>query len=264
MPEKKNTKQLNLKVFLATRQYFVATVGLGIFSVLLVLAAILPQLNASWTLFNQWQAEKPKLEKLKAKLVELQNVQFTAEYGQKQIVESALPSHKPLLELLSSLNNIAAVHQVTIDHFQINPGEIASDAASLAPNNKKKNTTGPNNVDSLDLELKVSGTFEDVTNFLVTVEKVAPFTSIRSMSFGDKDKDTEVLANRVLEATLQTRTYFFTQSVKATIEAPLPKLTAQDQQVLGELASFSTIELPDQTEVVGGVEDLFDADELQF
>lgn len=260
--KKDDKKPVNLKVFLATRQFFVATVALALTGVLLILAAIVPQITASWSLYNQAQAEQPKLDKLKTKLVELQNVQFTPEYAQKATVETALPSHKPLIELLGSLNAVAVSSSVTIDHFEIQPGEIASDAASLTKKSVNRKDT-PQNVDFMDLTLKVSGTFENVTDFLVKVEQVSPFTSIRTMSFG-KSGSEEVIEDRLLEATLETRTYFFTQSVKATVEAPLPKLTPEDQSVLSELSSFSAVEVLQQTEVQGGVEDLFQVDPLQF
>ncbi len=251
-----------MKVFLATRQFFLATVGLAIGAFLLVVVAILPQANASWNLYNQMQAEKPKLEKLRGKLVELQNIQFTPEYAQKETVERALPSHKPLIELLGSFNAVALASSVSIDYFELNPGEIATDAAGVVSKNSKK-SGGPANVDYMDLQLEVSGTFQNVTDFLIKVEQIAPFTSIRTMSFGDAGSE-EVIEDRVLEATLETRTYFFTQSIKATVEAPLPKLTAEDQSVLAELNSFSAIEIPEQLQIQGGVQDLFQVDPLQF
>ncbi len=83
------------------------------------------------------------------------------------------------------------------------------------------------------------------------------------MSFGDAGAE-EVVEGRVLEATLETRTYFFTQSIKAAVEAPLAKLTPEDQIVLSELDSFSAIELPLQTQIEGGVDDLFQVKPLQF
>ncbi len=262
--KKEEKKPVNLKVFIATRQFFLTTAALVLTILVLLLAAIIPQINASWNLYNQMQAEKPKLEKLKSKLVELQNVQFAPEYAQKATVEQALPSYKPLIELLGSLNSVASTTGVSIDHFEINPGEIATSAASVAKKASKK-SGGPENVDYMDLEIKVSGTFEQVTNFLVSVEKVSPFTSILTMSFGDANSESEeVVADRQLEATLETRTYFFTQSVKATVEAPLPKLTAEDQTVLSELNVFSAIEIPVQNNIQGGVEDLFQVDPLQF
>ncbi len=166
--KKEDKKQVNLKVFLATRQFFIATVALGFGCLLLVLAAILPQINAAWSLYNQAEAEKPKLEKLKTKLVELQNIKFTPEDAQKDTVDKALPSHKPLLELLGSLNAVATTTGISIDHFEINPGEIASDAASLTSKNGKRRE-GPANVDYMDLVLEISGTFDAVTDFLVKV-----------------------------------------------------------------------------------------------
>lgn len=249
---------------MVNRKSLAVAIGLGIVSACLVIFAIIPQFQETLELNSQLNTEKPKLDRLQRKLVELDNIQFSPEFSQREIVEAALPSRKPLLELLTSLHTISEADNVSITEFFLNPGLVATDEASIvAEAARRRNTVG---VDTIEVEMTVSGTFDDVGKFLIDLEKISPFTTIVQLGLSSRvsgDDFTEQA--RDMQAQIITQSYFFTQSIAASVEAPLPVLNQLEQNVLRDLADFSTIDLPEQLEITGGgLEDLFGVDPLLF
>jgi Tfp pilus assembly protein PilO len=262
MPEN-NKKEFNLKIFLNTRKYLLVTVAMALTSLGLLLFAIIPQFQEVLELNNQVQREKPNLDRLRSKLVELQNIQFSPEFSQMEIVESALPSKKPLLEFLTSLNTIAVANSVVVEDFSLSPGLISADIDEIQ-GAVRGGSQGP--IDTMETEMRVTGSFAEVSSFLIDLEKISPFTTITGLSLssrsGTDDFDRQ---ENVMRAQIVTRSHFFTQSVAAAIEAPLPTLTARELEVLQELTGFSLVDLPEQLEITGGgLQDLFGVDPLLF
>jgi len=264
MPEDKKKQQFNYRTFIINRKSMAIAIGLFSAAAMLVVFAIVPQFQEALALNSEFKKEKPKLEKLQKKLVELDNIQFSPEFLQKELVDAALPSKKPLLELLTSLHTITEADNVSIDEFSLTPGLVATNEAEILADAKKRSNT--DGVDIIDVEMTVSGGFADVGKFLIDLEKISPFTTITQLAlsssatgddFNNQDRD--------MKAKIITKSYFFTQSISASVEAPLPAINALEQGVLNDLADFSNIDLPDQLEITGGgLEDLFGVDPLTF
>lgn len=264
MPDTEKKNQFNYKTFLVNRKSLATAIGLGVVAAMLVFFAIIPQFQEVVELYSQLNNEKPKLAKLQKKIVELDNIQFSPEFSQKEIVDAALPSKKPLLELLTSLNTIAEADRVSITEFTLSPGLIATSEAEIQADAKK--SANKDGVDSIDLEMTVVGTFDDVGKFMLDLEKISPFTTIVQLGLSSRESgDDFTAAASDMQAKIFTKSYFFTQSVAASVEAPLPALKEREQEVLKELAKFSNIDLPEQLEITGGgLEDLFGVDPLLF
>lgn len=260
MLQPKEQPQFNYKVIWTTRKYMVFTVGLVALTLGIAGLGIYPQIQEVFALRAEHQKEKPQLDKLQAKLAELQNILFTEEFVHAPLVNEALPSKKPLLEFLTSLNSIAVVNNIAVTNFEINPGIIATDAAQISQTSKVK---GP--VDNLELNLEIEGTFDELQAFLLDIEKISPFTTITTLSLGKGTSAADRGTDKLISAALTTKTYFFVQTIKATVEAPLPKLGANDRNVLNALAEFQASDLPEQTEIIGGgVEDPFGVGKLEI
>lgn len=251
-------------MIITNRKQMLISVVLGVVSFGLVFLAIIPQFQEFWTLKSELDKEIPRLTKLKQKLVELENIQFTPEFAQSEIVNNALPSKKPLLELLSSLSSIAAESSVQIKDFDLNPGIIASDTAELQAYYAKK--LSKDGIDTLDISMNAVGSFENIQVFLINLEKISPFTTINTLSLNSSVRGDDFNEQELnMLAKLTTKSHFFTQTVSAAIEAPLPILSFKEQNVLEELASFSSSDLPEQLEIKGGgLEDLFGVDPINF
>ncbi|PIY80896.1 MAG: hypothetical protein COY80_00575 [Candidatus Pacebacteria bacterium CG_4_10_14_0_8_um_filter_42_14] len=257
---KKAKQPFNLQLFLHTRRSLAIAIGLVLASVILLVAVCIPQIKASLEVNTTIAKENERLTKLKQKFSELSNITYQPEYEQIDFVSATLPSHKPLLELITSLYAVTQKSGVVVSNFEISPGLVSTSSAEYV-------NTGKGAYDSLELKLSVGGTYDQLQQFMLLTETVTPFTTISELSLNatfDNESAT-VDQSKASSASLVTTTFFFTQPISVSLEQPLPKLTTTDQIVLNELASFEKIDLPEQNTILGGgSEDIFRVAKLRF
>ena len=243
-----------IKIIWSTRKSLVFAVMLVLAALVLISSVVIPQAQEAIKAYEDMQKEQPKLDKLEQKLAALDQVQFSPEYAQISTVEEALPSKKPLLELMVALNEVSQANNTVVTEFELSPGLVASDSTQL-------DTKA--NYDQLSLDFTVEGTFQEIQDFLLGVEEISPFTTIVSMEIGNQinTNSTDFIQDgetAIFSAKLETETYFYTQPIASRVDAPLPVLSANELEVLAALAAFSPTELPSQTEIRGGgLQDLF-------
>lgn len=252
-----------VKIIWATRKSLVLAMMLILGGLVLVSAVVIPQFQQTMELYRDMKKEEPKLEKLKQKLASLDQIQFSPEYAQIATVEEALPSKKPLLELMVGLSQVSQDTGAVVSEFQLSPGLVATDSTQLS-------TTSKANYDQLQLDLVVEGTFKQIQDFLIGVERVSPFTTIVSMEIGNQiNTNTDQFIadgeNAIFSAKLKTETYFYTQPIQSRIDSPLPVLSSNELDVLSALTSFKPTDLPEQTDIRGGgLQDLFQLNPSQL
>jgi len=182
-------------------------------------------------------------------------------FAQAEAVNEVLPSHKPVLELLTSLNGAAAGSGVVVTDFVLSPGEIATDSTKVQVNTRKSK----GKYDVLKLELNVTGPLKQVEEFMTLIERISPITSITDITLSRnntiKDGESEISA----KADLSLSTYFFTQPINAAIEAPLPQIGTKEQEVFLTIKEFTPSNLIKQTEIQGGGQtDFFGTEGLEL
>jgi hypothetical protein len=206
------------------------------------------QTNGALAANRQLKTEQQKLTQLDRKAQELEQLKLSPEFAQADVINRVLPSHKPLLELLNNLNNVAGQTTVAITEFEINPGEIASDStqATKQPAAKKKST----DFDQLDLKLTIVGDLAQIRNFMDLIERVSPMTTITSLSVDRQSGDTEL--SSATRADLALSTYYYTKSISSALSSPLPEISAREREVFQAILAFTPAELEAQTEIIGG------------
>lgn len=249
--------ETSFRILLVTRQAMLIALGIFLVIAVLVFAVMIPQGQAAWDEYQNIERERPVLEQLQQKVVALENLPSSPEYAQIDIVNNALPSRKPLLELLVGLSSVSSETNVQVNNYNLSPGLVATDSTQL-----RAGSGGGSGFDSLKLTMSVQGTFRDLQNFLRRVEEVSPFSTITSLALSNtitsETGESPETADQLFQAQLETETYFFTRSIAVRYESPLPELTARDREVLQALSSFVPTELPEQNQIEGGgLEDLF-------
>jgi len=239
-----------------TRRPLVLSGFLVILGVMLIGLVMLPQAKSIISLRQKISQETGQLTKLQQKVMELNDALISPEYAQVDVVNQALPSKKPILDLLTSLSSTIAQSHVKLEQLEVSPGLIASEAAEQSVIVKKQ--TGIGN-DYLALSLKISGSFNQVEEFMRRIEEISPFTTITSFDLSEKVSDTEQKTGEdQVVIMMDIKTFFFAQNVKQTLENPLPVLSDKERETLRQLASFRSSGLMEQKEITGGgLEDLF-------
>lgn len=253
MPE---IQEQSLRLIIATRQPLLLSMAIVVGIAGLIFAVMIPQGQEAWAEYQRIEQERPRLENYLSKVEQLDNLPFTPEFAQAEIIENALPSRNPLLELLVSLNSVSADTNVIVSSYDLSPGLVATDTTQL------QQAARSQGYDSLQLNLSVQGTFRDLQDFFRRVEEVSPFSTITSLQLSSQLTSETGTApetqDQLFSAELVTETYFFTRPITVSYESPLPEITDADRVVLNALASFIPTELPSQTQIQGGgLEDLF-------
>src|SRR5574340_1222221 len=176
-----NMNELNWRYLFNTRRFLMAAIGSVILGVIMVLTVILPQFNKIMIVQSKLDQEKKLLSQLQNKMQALTESQTLDLVNEADLVDSALPSHKPLLELMNSVNFMASWAQVNITDIQLSPGEISTDsaqttgAAKTAVAKSKKNV--PKAYKNLDVDLTIEGSLDRVNAFLRNMENSVPFST---------------------------------------------------------------------------------------
>lgn len=239
----KNLDEFNWKLFWNTRKELVLGILFIVLSLMILWIGILQQLGPLKKDLQELKDKQAELNKFNEKAEQLKQLAVDPNFNQSSSIDKVLPSHKPLLEILSNLNYVAQTSEVVIKNFSLNPGEIATDTT------KVKKTTNDQKYDYLDLDFTVSGQLWKIQNFLTLIEQVTPISTITSISINrniDEDKNAQAQADLIL------RTFFFTQPIKTTITSPLPMIAATDRKIIDSINQLTPNPLEQQKDIITG------------
>ncbi len=250
--------KIDFTYLLQTRRELMMGVAMLLVSAVLLFVAIIPQVRQAFSTYGSLRASQEDTKDLARKVSQLQQISSTPVVRRAEDVNRLLPSTKPLLELLGGLQVAASESQVSFEDVLLQPGLVATEGADIAAA-VQQNTPRGTAYDTLDLELTVAGDLEDINRFFRAVERLAPFTSVTRMSLVETiDRGAGGQVVRIFSADMVISSYFFIKPITATLGAPLPAISQQQQALLEELDSYT---FPDfeNSEVnrQGGLEDLF-------
>ena len=253
--QKKNN--FNFKLFLATRKYLAISISCIVAATFFLIFLAYPRISELKNLNKKISSENKKLEKYQAKIRDLSQITKLKEFQNKRAINAVLPSHKPLLELLNNLNKIAKNNQIALENFDLSPGEIASQGAEIAEIQSRNKTS----YDSMEINFTAKGQLENLDNFLKDTERMSPITSIKNISLKRKEKEKDGKITIYASSDLTLATYYYTQSVKASLESPLPKIGSKELEIFATILNFEKSDLKKQTEIKdGGNENIFGID----
>mgnify|MGYP000002170795 CR=1 FL=1 len=258
----------------------IAIIALGF---VMILLAIVPQVFGDIDLRTRLLQETDTYTHLKAKMDSL--LQTASLNNQKNAAEVnvALPSQKPLLALLSTVNATAGTAQVVITKIDTSPGKLATQsaqpaaaplstngiapppapiqdygadtspsAADLTPNQKKS-------VKTLDISVVANGTLSQINTYIDQLEQATPLINITKIDLTTLDPSGNVTSpGSQFEAKIGLTTYYFIQPIQVSIDDPLPEVGANEQKFLQSLHTFTFQDAQNQNGIVGGgLNDLF-------
>jgi hypothetical protein len=254
-------KDVNLKRMLFVRRYLVLGLVMLIIGLVLIVVAIVPQVSRIYSLQSTVKKEDLNLKKLQQKVKSLREIDYLQAYTSNNKVELALPSEKPLLQLLTSSNFVAQDAGVSISDIDTTPGSLASASASLdAPVPEQLVQPGLDTLQTLTIELNVKGTLSQIYTFLEKIEQVTPITQVTRLQLSSSLTN-NTSSTEVFESKMQLTTYYFTQPIFVTVDEPLPEIGTKEQNFLNALDSFIFPEFQKQQQIQGGgSQDLFGID----
>jgi hypothetical protein len=257
-------KHIDIRHFVLTRRYFLVALASIAAGIGLMVFVVFLQVPKTVEAFNMLKQEKQKLTDLQKKTAALEGVSSLSEFTNRQKVDLALPSEKPLLPLLASTSLAAQKAQVSLDNIELTPGKLASGStqvvgtaapAAPAPTGISQKING---VDTLQIGMEAHGTLAQINAFVENIEHSTPFTDITQIKLAAVESNQ---AKDQFAAKLLMTTFYFTQPIQVGVDAPLPDIKGNEEKFLQNLNSFSFPDVSKQNVIQGGgLQDLFGVD----
>ena len=260
--------QFNWRLFILNRRYLLYAVGAFLLSLVLIFQAIMPLAQGILETNAALSQQNKMVEQLTQKAARLRELESDNNFENQQLVNSVLPSKKPVLELLTGLNVAAGKSGVSFTDLAVSPGQIATSSTetNAIAQLKKRSSRSSEQYDSLSVQLTAEGTFDQVQIFLKEVENLAPFTTVTDLNLSIRRRRVGIVqSDDFVSAEMMLASHYYTQSLKSALASQLPEITAEHEQVLTQITTFTYPTLHDQREVVSqGVFDLFGINTTQL
>lgn len=261
---KLDLEKINIRRLITNRKYLFIFIALVFLSFLIIILAILPQIGSIFDLQNDITKEGKNLSQLQIKLNSLEDAQTLQLVENAVMVDKSLPSYKPLLELMEVINFVARQSGVGIADIQLAPGVLTQEESESPTQQKtvqKQVSQDLGGYKSLMVSLTVVGNMPEINVFLSQLEKVAPLVNINKIVLSEKKSSTQDGSDSFLEAELEIMTYYFTQSIKAAVNSPLPQVGATQMQLIEEIKNYYVVNTNQNINIQGGgSENLFGFD----
>ncbi len=277
-----NLKEFHWRRFLYVRRFMLLAVTAGVTSLGILFLAILPQIQGLLDTASEVSAEEKVLQSLQQKVEGLEQVNDLSEYQNKDLVDVALPSSKPLLQLLASATANSQLANVRLTEVQTSPGKLLNQASTvasgsatasgsaeaLAPVTSTITPIAPldpdqtriHGVDILNVTVEVEGSLAQINDFISKMEKSFPVTNVSQIKLSELVLNSQAAAalGPQFSAELRLSSYYFTRLIEVAVDDKLPEIGVTERDFLKELEGYF---VPNQTNIDqvqgGGLEDFF-------
>ncbi|MCH7951471.1 hypothetical protein IH980_01860 [Patescibacteria group bacterium] len=263
--------QVNLKEVLRIKKYLYLPSLTVVVIVGLLAFFIGPTLGKVSNLRKEIALASGELTALETKVEVLQGLDESMLLEQVGVLEHVLPSKKDVFGLLTALNGLAAEEGVALGNFELRPGSIATETATPSASAKKSSEPtrkGPasrrrSDLESIAVSVSVIGSFEDVTAFFSSVERLRPLMRFTQVSLSPvKRRSVEPVAtpSATFQVVANLGLDLFYASLPTQLGSasdPLSPLSEAEQLLYDELLGYLSYEVSLPSSIITGNENLF-------
>lgn len=243
----------NYRYYLSIRRKLIYAIGILVLSFGLVVFAVIPAIQDIFKHQATIQKKKKDVAALQAKLLTLEQAETIQVVENSDLINSALLSKKPLLELMNSLSYVSHQADIKIDSIELTPGEISTESGQIKQVSRSRNSDASLGYESLNVSLVISGDLQNINQFIQTVERMIPVTDVMSITLNERQfVSAEGQKEVSYESEIDLSTYYFTKTVQAAIDTPLAKMDGSEQEFLEELKTYYYPIFNPQFKIEGG------------
>ncbi len=257
---------LNMILVLARkRRFFTVSVLSWLIMAVLAVTVLVPQVKLIVEALTQLQEKETELTAITAKVSALQGIDTSLLTADIAVLETALPSQKPVLPLLYSLDKLAGASQVAISNFQVSPGDISTSSADLMSGTSLESQLAPG-VLALPLDLDVTGSFSNMNTFFKTLDDVVPLihvTSIEFAAYSGGSAQASATSSALFQANVSLESLYTANKKPGLAAAEKVDLTPEEKNLVEKLRTAYQTRQADlalqqvQTATSGGRTNLF-------
>lgn len=249
---KLDLESINYRRLITNRKYLLVMIVLSLFGLFLIGFSIMPQVGKILDIQSDITKQGKDLRKLQVKLQSLEDAQTLSLVSNAGLIDRALPSYKPLLELMAGVNQMALQSGVGIQDIRLTPGIISPEEEQETVAKVKKDSTDLGGYKSLSVDLTVAGTMAQINSFLSQLERVSPLINVNKIALTEKRGMKDDFLNSSFEAELKIVTYYFTKSVSAAVSDPLPEASNREMELIEEISKYYVADPNRQLNIQGG------------
>jgi len=189
----------------------------------LAIKFLLPKVSQIFQHQRQLKIDETEVIKLETKADFLEKQKENNVKADFEKVLIVLPNEKDVAGLLIALENLRKTAAMKIGNFGLRPGLVATDSGELKSQTEEE----------LQFSLPITSSYQNLVQFLETIEKTAPLTSVERIGIDFQAGKEEVKANLFLKTH-----YFPLNQEPLIIENPLPEFSPEEKESLDKVLSF--------------------------
>lgn len=225
----------NILLYLRRHIYLTAAIISWVVMGILTLLIVVPQINLIISDNDKLAIEQQKLTDLQAKSQFLQAQNLSDLSTQKSMLDQVLPAEKPVIPLISSIEQMATDANVLLTSYELTPGSIATDAAAT----KTQARSLVPGIGSLPLKLETQGVFASMNAFFKSLDNLVPLVNVKTIDFtvlsqsrGAAPADIQYRASVELDSL-----YALPDTTRPDLNAKLIPLSVQQKQLIASLSA---------------------------
>lgn len=209
-----------------------------------ILVGLIPQIKDIFAIRAEITTLSKSLQALDQKHQALTSLSDSELNSMVSVVESALPSDKPIFQAIEVVQARAFEYGLKVDSFDFSPGSVASESAS-SKNISIKNASG---ISAMDLEVTILGTFENLLRFVRALENSGPLTEVQGFSVSSA----AAFENEV-KTTITLKIFYMAPPASiGSVTSPLKLMTQEQVSAIENLSAFVKTTPSSISPLVGG------------
>lgn len=230
----------SLVPYLKRHRYLTVALASWVVMVALTVVFVMPQLQRISTNAANLKTEEQKFNDLKAKVTFLRSLNRSEVDANNKILQDVLPAYKPVLPLISSMEQLAGEAGVALKSMELNPGSVATEGGKLDTGSSQKSAIP--GVYGLPLKLEVQGTFVSMNTFFKSLDRLLPLVNVKNIQFAAGSSAGGGEAQYKATVELESLYIAGTDIPKVAITAQLPQLTAGDKKLIASLSATQQVQ----------------------
>ncbi len=193
----------------------------------------LPRFEQIKETYDSLQRERKRVSQLQAKIQDLETLNEYELSEKSERLLTALPSLKNPVGMMTMVDQLAEENSLLVEELRVSPGEVATEAAEITEE------------EELVFKLTMSGSISQFLNFLKVANQSLPLVTLQIKNFDISGQSFST------DVTL-VGYYSGLPKTLGKAEAPVPKLTPEEEKLLNQLREYHLYETETFESLPGG------------
>ncbi|MEI6690644.1 MAG: hypothetical protein WCL07_02735 [bacterium] len=171
-----NNEQMMIVLWLRKHTVIVRGIVIILISLVVLFTGTIPLLQRAQKAQKDLGLLNTKSEELTNQVYFLSNLDQEVLKQRVKVLDATLPPNKDILLYLRTIDGLSRDLNLSLKGVQLSPGELSTASATKAVTSE--NLTG---LHSLETKLVIAGSYENIFNFLKTIEQTAPLMRVKDV-----------------------------------------------------------------------------------